>query len=301
MASVTGDSLTVSGNPGWTADQFGPQDELYQYIALLRKSTGTGANHEGDWWFVQENTANTLVLQNRSENLTGIVQAGDHVEVRRLTSIKDLFGTGTTVLLNKDFNGFASPAEEDLIRFITGTGFSTDIFYHDGSLAAAGYYANGEGPFEGSTLTLLPDQAFMFYRKPGSANLHVRVLGQVQVTRLTHYFQPGANPVGTGFADPAPLETCGLRESAWVTDSNGFGSSIEEDLVRTVTGTGFDKEIFYHNGALAAPGWYVNGEENNSFPFEPGRGYFVFIKGPGPSAWRQAVPSPSLSQNNSTP
>jgi uncharacterized protein (TIGR02597 family) len=290
VASVTADSFSFTANPGWTANQFSPEDNRIQFIALVRKSGSAGLTHEGDWWPVLGNDANSLVLDNRSEDLGASLVAGDHVELRGLTSLQDLFGSGANLTLNKDSNGFASVAEEDIIRFLTGTGFSSEVFYHDGTLAPEGFYVNGDGPFDGSTLTLWPDQAFMVFRKSGSPPLSVKVVGQVQTTRLTHYLEPAANALGTGFAVAAAVGASQLLESGWLSDANGFRSTAEEDLIRTVVGTGFEKEIFHHDGSLADAGWYVNGLPDNDFALQPGKGYFIFLKGPGGMRWPQPVP-----------
>jgi uncharacterized protein (TIGR02597 family) len=292
VLSTTEDIITVTGTPGWTMNQFGPKDGYYQFIVIVRKSGAISPNHEGDWWPTQGNSANALTVLNHWQDPATALQAGDHIEVRHLTSIKDLFGTGSSVLLNKDSNGFPSPSEEDLIRYVAGTGFGADIFYHGGSIVPEGYYVGDAGPFDGSTLTLWPDQAFMFFRKTGSASMNVKIIGQLQMTRLTHYLRPGANSIGTGFATPAAVGNSDLSEAGWISDANGFPNITEEDLIRTVAGTGFEKDIFHHNSgnALADTGWYVADTLNNDWQFEVGKGYFVFIKGPEMLVWRQKAP-----------
>ncbi|MBI4327881.1 MAG: hypothetical protein HY674_21835 [Chloroflexi bacterium] len=210
--------------------------------------------------------------------------------------MKDLFGTGTTLILNKDSNGNAASGDSsqaDVIRFISGTSFGAPIFYHDGTLGPAGYYTEGGavGPLDGSTITVLPGQGYMVFRKAGSSATAVRVNGQVQVNRLTQYLKVGPNVIGSPFAGAAPIGTSNLRESGWVSDRDGSaagGDSSKASLLRAITGTSFGASVFHHDGSIQSPaGWYdANGVLNNDFPLQPGRAYIFFITPGDAVRWR---------------
>ncbi|MEK7675638.1 MAG: CARDB domain-containing protein, partial [Verrucomicrobiota bacterium] len=159
--SVSGNIVTVTGSPGWSANAFAPQNGFNQYILLVRKDASASPGIEGDWWTIASNTGNTLTLSAGTDVLSSLLGSGDQIEIRRLTSLKDVFGTGTTLILNKDSNGNAAAGDSsqaDVIRFISGTSFGQPIFYHDGTILAAGYYVEGGnvGPLDGSTITVLP-------------------------------------------------------------------------------------------------------------------------------------------------
>ncbi|MEK7675920.1 MAG: TIGR02597 family protein [Verrucomicrobiota bacterium] len=300
VSSVSGSTVTVSGSPGWTANALAPQNGFSQYIVLVRKDASASPGIEGDWWTVASNTGNTLTLNAGTDVLSSLLDSGDQIKVRRLTSMKDLFGTGTTLILNKDSNGNAASgsfANADVIRFISGTSFGQPIFYHDGTILAAGYYAQGgnAGPLDGSTITALPGQGFMVFRKTGSSPTTVLVNGQVQVSRLTEYLKVGPNVIGSPFAGAAPIGTSNLKESGWVSDRDGSaaaGDFSKASLLRLITGTSFGPSVFHHDGSILQPaGWYdANGVLNNSFPLQPGKAYIFFITEPNPVRWRQAVP-----------
>jgi hypothetical protein len=98
-------------------------------------------------------------------------------------------------------------------------------------------------------------------------------------------------PFGAKLADRVTVHLPAVTDA--VVNPGARLSSGEEDLVRTVIGTRFDQEIFYHNGALADPGWYVNGIQNNAFTLKPAKAYFIFIKGPGSMVWRPKRPAPT--------
>ncbi len=299
VSSVSGSTVTVSGSPGWTANAFAPKDGFSQYIVLLRKDASASPGIEGDWWTVASNTGDTLTLSAGTDVLSSLLGSGDQIEIRRLSSMKDLFGTGTTLILNKDSDGSAalgSFAGADVIRFISGTSFAQPIFYHDGTQAPAGYYtqAGNVGPLDGSTITVLPGQGFMVFRKTGSSATTVLVNGQVQVSRLTEYLNVGPNVIGSPFAAAAPIGTSNLKESGWVSDSDGsaaLGNSSKASLLRLVTGTAFGSSVFHHDGSQAPAGWYdANGVLSNNFPLQPGRAYVFYITPGNAVRWRQAVP-----------
>ena len=58
--SVSGNAVTVTGNPSWTANAFAPQNGFSQYILLVRKDASASPGIEGDWWTIASNTGNTL-------------------------------------------------------------------------------------------------------------------------------------------------------------------------------------------------------------------------------------------------
>ena len=298
--SVSGSTVTVTGNPSWTANAFAPQNGFSQYIMLVRKDASASPGIEGDWWTIASNTGNTLTLSAGTDVLSSLLGSGDQIEIRRLSSMKDLFGTGPTLILNKDSNGNAASGDSsqaDVIRFISGTSFGQPIFYHDGTILAAGYYTQGGnvGPLDGSTITVLPGQGFMVFRKSGSSATTVLVNGQVQVSRLTEYLKVGPNVIGSPFAGAAPIGSSNLKESGWVSDSDGSaaaGDFSKASLLRLITGTSFGPSVFHHDGSILQPaGWYdANGVLNNDFPLQPGRAYIFFITPPNAVRWRQAVP-----------
>src|SRR5438876_159114 len=56
------------------------------------------------------------------------ISAGSSIEIRKLTSIKDLFGYPNTIL-NYDTSGNQSILESDVIRYVNGTSFGAAVTY----------------------------------------------------------------------------------------------------------------------------------------------------------------------------
>ncbi len=151
VVSVTGNTVTVNGNPNWPVNAFDPTNNFSQYILMVlndASATIGSAGIQGDWWPVLSNTANTVTVNPGSDNLASILASGSSFAIRKLMSIKDLFGYGTSLILNKDcdFLSLGNYPKCDVIRFVAGTSFGMPIFYHDGTLAPAGYYLGGLGP-----------------------------------------------------------------------------------------------------------------------------------------------------------
>lgn len=296
VASSTANTVTLAGNPGFTANQFAFQSGIAQYILIVVKDVSApGVGVTGDWWHVTANASGTVTVNNGSDNLATVLAAGDQVEVRRLTSIKDLFGSGAGLVagFNKDNDEDPIASQEDVIRLVQGTSFAGTIYYHDGSSVDEGWYLGGAliGNGDGSLITFNPGQPFVFFRKPGSGALQVALKGMVQSTRLTHYLAAGANAVGSVFPINAPIGSSNLKEAGWLSDNDEDPITAQEDVGRTVIGTSFGTTFYHHDGSSVDAGWYAGGVLNDAFPFEPGKGVILFRKtSAGSLTWRQNVP-----------
>jgi uncharacterized protein (TIGR02597 family) len=304
VSGVSGNTVTFS-NAAFTVNAFGPADGFAQYIALIKKDNNTNAptagNAEGDWWKITANGTNSVTLNPAQGAPTSFIGVGDQIEIRKLVSMRDLFGYGPSgnLFLNKDFNGAPNAAEEDVIRLVVGTSFSSEIFYVDASvIGQEGYIVDGNGPFTGDTITIEPDEPIMLFRKTGSASTNITTLGQVQTTKLTHYLQAGANTVASAYPANALLSATGLKEAGFIQDSNGASNPAEEDVIRLVSGSSFSDDIFLHDGSLTAtpPIWIVNGNPDDgsaAFSLAPAKGYIFQMKTGGSASrltWRQNVP-----------
>jgi hypothetical protein len=210
--------------------------------------------------------------------------------VRRLTTLKSIFGSGADVKLIPDTDFDVLTTQEDVIRFVQGAAFSGEVFYHQGDPAETGYYFNGQrlGNGDGSSITLFPNEPMVVFRKAGSPPLSLLVGGLVLETRFTHYLTPGANAVGMVYPVPGSILGSNLKESGWVSDTNFDVLASEEDIAREIVGTSFGTEIFHHAGPVDADfGWYVNGNLEDLYPLKPTAAYMFFMSGNATLRWRQ--------------
>lgn len=296
VTAVTSNTVTFAGLPNWTANQFGPATvgsaSVFQYILIVRTDAAATPGVQGDWWVVTSNGSGTVTVDNDGQNLAALVAVGSELEIRPMTSIQDIFGSGASVSVIPDDNFDFLTTEEDVIRVVSGTSFAGEFVYHnDTNPGDTGWYFNGDYAGDGSTLKINPNRPLMFFRKAGAAPLTIGIKGAVQTRRLTTYLSPGANAVGTVFPVDAPIATSNLRESGWVGDTNFDILTTEEDVGRVVNGTSFGQDFFFYSGPDDVNGWYVGGELSSAFGFEPQKGYMLFRKsGAGDLAWRQSVP-----------
>jgi hypothetical protein len=298
ITTVTSNSVTFTNAPGFAAGQFSPTNGFDQYIVLVikdaDKAVGNSNNVTGDWWPVVTNTANTITVGLAGSGLTNLLSPGDVLELRRLVSLKDLFGEGTNCFLYKDPSGNASTAECDVIRTMIGLSFGNQITYLDtnfvGQGSPEGYYINGSGPVDGATITLMPDEPIEFFRKDGASETNLLIRGVAQATPLTHYINPSVETFGQPFAVGSPVGASGLREHI---EANGaasvnlFANILDEDVVREVIGTSLASSLILNTNG----NFYIGTTITNDYLFQPGRGWAYYIKpSTGGRAWRQRVP-----------
>jgi uncharacterized protein (TIGR02597 family) len=291
VASVSGNTLTIAGSPGWTANQFAPatvgSKSFYQYMVILRSDrSADGPGNQGDWWLVDSNGAATVTVAPSAPafgTTASRLGAGDTIEIIKLTSIKDLFGAGPTLRINPDTD--FDDTTGDYLRVVSGTSFVSSLMYHDGSLVSpAGWYLDFEDMGDGSQVTLYPDQAIMVFHQGAVTDLHSG--GTLQSFALTHYLNAGANSLATGFGKDAPLATSRLQAAGFL--DTDFDDTTE-DYIRLANGTSFTDSLMYHDGSLVSPaGWYLNFSLAPNAALSAAAGFFLFAD--GNLTWRQPPP-----------
>ena len=298
VVSVVGNVITINGT--LTAGALnsilidGTRDTAQYVVKLRHDRTGDGDKNEGSWFLIAANTGTTVTV---APNALGgaadsLIAAGDIVQIEKLPTLQDAWGSGAGVLVDQD-NNF-DDASGDTIYTVSGTGFSEAIVYHDGSLVPAGWYDvfSGLSIGDGSTFTFAPDQAVFSYNNYGPA-YDVTLKGNIQCFALSHFILPGFNGITTGFAASAPLGAAGLflppvPGSTFKAESNFDDSS---DALYSLIGTGFDKALIYHDGSLLTQGWYdaFGGTPEATFPLTAGTGYYVKNTG-APYIWHEPKP-----------
>ncbi len=318
----TANSVTFSTAASFAVNQFAPVTvatgtgnvQFNQYILVLRQTakgitfTNTSFvnpanpvitnNFSGDWWPIASNGTNSVTVTVGADDLTTHMNAGDSLEIRKLTSLKDLLGAGSSYVLAKSADGNADPSVTDVIRTLSGTSFQHSIvYYEEGSdLPNAGYLINGSYPgVDGSTITFEPDESLVVFRKIGSTN--AVSLGQVQTTPLTHYLSPGANVLGSPFPANQLLLSAGIENAqGFKADVNGSADPADGDVVRSIAGVSFIDTFSKFAGENTTPfpsQWFVNGgsTDETTYNILPTKSYVYFVKaGSGGRVWRQPLP-----------
>ncbi|NJM55668.1 MAG: TIGR02597 family protein [Verrucomicrobiae bacterium] len=99
VASVSGNNINFSGTPGFTSSAFGPVTvggmPRGQFLLIVCKDAdeidGSPANVAGDWWVISNNSTTNVTVEPSGDVVGNFVEEGDTVEIRKLTSLKDIF------------------------------------------------------------------------------------------------------------------------------------------------------------------------------------------------------------------
>ena len=73
---VDGNTVTIGGNPGWTANAFAPANGFSQYILIVLDDVPAPAGSlgtQGGWWTITGNTADAVVVNPGSDNLAAML------------------------------------------------------------------------------------------------------------------------------------------------------------------------------------------------------------------------------------
>ncbi len=256
IVSAAGNTLTVSGSPGWTPNQFvyvaGTQPN--HYYALLGPATVTNPK-EGHIFAVTGNTASALTLDTTNDDLTGI-PANAQVTVIPYWTPATIFPASDA---NVSFTPTASPpAYKTLLRvpdyFAAGINlpYGAEYYFNNGAwqrVSPAGV---------GNDDPLQPDGYFVVRNANGAPTLPVTNLGSVLLkktsTPLTTAPSPGQdNPLGMIRPVDVSLNASGL--------GSVFGPG-DQLLVFDNAVAGFDKTpsaIYTHDTR-----WLLSGDSTSA-------------------------------------
>lgn len=309
VAAVSGDVITINGTLTPAALDSVLIDGVVnapQYVIKLRHDrTGDGPQNQGDWFTISSNGANTVTVNPNGVTTTSAsVAAGDIVQIEKLVTLKDVYGSGlATVLVNADDDFDVTTSEGDTIFLAAGSGFSDALVYHNPVPNSTGLPEGWWGAFsavfygDGSTLAFTPDQGVFNYNVAGPA-YDVTLAGGIQCFNLSHFILTGFNPLATGFAAPVALGAAGLYipplPGATFKADTAFDVTLS-DAVYNSSGSGYDKAFIYHNPVPNATGlvedWWdaFGGTQESGFLLQPATGYYIQNLGL-PYVWKEPKP-----------
>jgi hypothetical protein len=271
ISSISGNTVTVSGTPGWTTNQFaynGPNDagtdQLKTYAMQIASVT-----KEGLTCSITLSGTNTLTVTiPTGEDLTGINAgaSGDQIDVLPYWTPASLINS-------------AIPQDSQILQFkgsITGVNVPSDnVFYYD----SGAWYDDGFA--EANTNPLDFGSAFIF-RNGGSAATTISMVGVVPMTKHRLRIKVPSSTVdqdiAIGFSSPVP------------TAIGSVGLNFTEDDQLLV----FNNSAAGQNKPASAVYYYVNGDGwvddsfapvGTSMMLQPGQGYIFRKKAAGNSTY----------------
>ena len=263
VASVDdSDTITLSGSPGFTVDEYAPADEDGNNSYYVQFTSG---DREGLWAIIDGNGSSSLDLTFVTQDLGS--DEGDQVLSGDTVAIVP-FWTPATLFPDAD----VVDGSELLVFSRTVAGIN---------LSASSVYVSydGYGWYNGGTyvdhLPIYPDESMIFRNKSGE-DQKLTQAGQVPMAT----FRTVLSLVSSETQQDIRL-TAGLPVSVALQDFADLGASGDGDQIlifdNTLAGENksASKVVTYYDGY----GWYDGGTEMNTYEIDPGQGIVYRKKG----------------------
>lgn len=280
--AITRDTV-VFGAPFWQPGQFDPKEGFSQYVVAVRTPATNSPARGGDWWPVVLTGTDRLKLETRGVDLRLELQVGDEVEVRRLTTLAEIFATPS---------GSATFVHGDRLTVYSHLGTATELAYIVPTTGPGGFYTLNpdqslRAPVGLTSPALIPGVGFQFNRIGGT--LIQPVLGRVHSFGLTHYVASGVELVSTPFPIATTLERSGLIQAGIVNEI--VGSTQPRDELWFIESASPLLTVTHRSVANQASSWYANGVWTPNIGLSPGKAAW-FIPAPRATTyrWRQPLP-----------
>jgi uncharacterized protein (TIGR02597 family) len=265
ISSIAGNVITVSGTPGWTANQFVQALPSQTKTYAVQFASGT---KEGMTGSITANTTNTITVSLPSgDDFTGVV-AGDQLDIMPFWTPSTLF-SGTVAV------GF------ELQGFVTASGInagSTEIYTHAGSNTWEDGINGGD-----TTHSPLPFGIALLARNNSASNATLSMVGSVPMSASRIRLTAPANTeqdIAFGFMSPIPEALSAAPSGS--ANRLGFPVAIGDQIQGfDNSATGINKgaaEIYVWNGSAWEDG--INGGDiDSTVTLKPGFGY-LYRKAP---------------------
>jgi uncharacterized protein (TIGR02597 family) len=286
IVSVAGGTVTVSGSPSWTTNQFvyAQGSQPNHYYALIGPASVANPK-EGHTFTITANTSSTLTVDTTNDTLTGIPANAQIVIIPYWTPAAVFPASNAGISFTPTTS---PPAYATLLRVpnYSATGinlpYSSEYYFYGGSwqrISPAGV---------GDDDPLLPDGYFVVRNANGALTLPLTNLGGVLLKKISVQLATAASP---GQDNPLGI----VRPLNVALNATGLSSAMGADdqlLLYDNTQTAFDKTpsatYFYDTH------WRLTGDatlaDRGSDLIPQGAGFIVRKIGGTPVFWTNAFP-----------
>ena len=250
-----GDTITLSGTPNFTVDEFAPSDSSGNNSFYVQFTSG---DREGLWAIVSANTSSSLDLTFVNQDLGSVVGdqvlAGDGVEIIPFWTPATLFPDADVANLSELLVFSRTVAGINLSASATYVSFDTFGWYNGGTLV--------------DNLPIYPDESMIFRNKSGSPQQLIQ-RGKVPMSA----FRTVLALVADGTTQDLRL-TSGLPVDVTLQEFADLGASGNGDQILIFDNTlpGENKSasitVTYFDGF----GWYNGGTPMNAHVIAAGEG-----------------------------
>ncbi len=271
IQSVAGNVITVSGTPGWTANQFvyAGTGQPKHFYALIGPG-GSSNPKEGHTYPVTANGSNTITVDTSADNLTGITANTQVVlipywtvaTVFPATDANISFAPSTSSASLKTLVRVPNDAANGInLPYLADYYFSSNI---DGTSSNVGWRKVGDGnTVDHGDDVLLPDSYFVVRNQNGAPTTALTALGSVLLKKLAVPLRTSTtgqqdNPVSLLRPMDVALSMTGLNPT------DGSFTANDQLLVYNNAQIGFNKSpsaVYYRDPANGF-NWRLVGDNN---------------------------------------
>lgn len=259
----------------WSGTNLGPGSEGYlAYLCEIRDGA-----HEGRYFPILSNTANTLALE-APQDLTTLGLIGASYSIRPFLTVQELFADadGSPLL-----SGGANPAAASNILAWNGDAFDLLYFstlFGENTWRQAGGTTANEWP-------IYPDEGLMVVNR-GTDAVEIENLGEVADNAKACWVPQGLTLTCNPFPASVTLATAGLLEADGGPLAGG-SSAAAADQVLLWNGDTYD--FYYYSTFMGENLWRrASGGLAGDTPLEAGRAFFLQNAQGGAGVWSRRLP-----------
>ena len=243
---------------------------------------------KGNWYEVTSNSSNSITV---AEDLQAVgLAASDSFDVRPFWTLDTLLPNGGDIPESDDpFNPIALIMLNDPTSIGTNFAAASFYFYHDGSLAAAGWYNNDDLSSAGNTI--ISPESYITVRNLKESAAPIAITGIVPTVSLANDVvsrSVGAqdNQLQNPYPKALTLANSDLIVDGVVRKSPDPFNPLDLLMIFSQNNLGINSSpasfYFYHDGSQAAEGWYNNNDLSSAdFVEIQAGGAFIVRRGAG--------------------
>ena len=263
VASISGSTVTVSGAPGWTANQFAVGSGTNTYYALLTSGT-TVSPRDGATYTVAASSSNTLTLELNGDTISG-VPSGSNISIIAYWTLNTVFPASNAGISFTASAGSTARTRATQILFPDTVDAGTNLppgYVSETNTYYIFYFYNSAWRLAGGDSTVdvgntpIPVNSYIIVRNAGSPST-LTAMGSVALNNTTMPLLTDSNQLQDNAVSlPRPvdvsLNNLGLITSNAFTPSTGSTARTRADQLlipdNTIPGT---------NNPVPSPGTYT--------------------------------------------
>ena len=263
VETVSGNTITVSGSPGWVSNQFVYSSTVQRNTYYLLISSGL---RSGAFYTVTGNTGNSMTVDPAGENLQAILASGVMFDVVPYWTLNTLFPSGQGFKVSPSFTPVSTIIIPNPNQVGASIPASDKYFYYNGTaLGGAGWRkVGGVATTKYDDMAIMPDSHFIV-RHNYSGNTEFKVIGRVRTSGFQTAIgtiQPNTrqdNHLGFPYPVPMTLTKTGFYQSGAVAGSTSFTPTdlvlVYDNSITALNKPPTAKYFYYTGTALGGAGW----------------------------------------------